>query len=329
MQPSKAPTPKPTAKPTAKPTPRPTIFPGIPPAVPPVSVPDVIDIIGNLTEECFSEDNVVYVQHKGDVALRDLQVGDDVLAADQNYQPIYAFGHNQNNQIPTTFLVFHTNQSSLPALELTPMHMLYLFDDPNQPVLARDVQVGDILIHRPGTGNSSAEPLPVEVTSIDSVMKSGALLPLTVDGTVVVNGIQASVYSSVPHAQELFSWLAPMWTHQTIFHWFLTPLRMICSSELTRRYTGVCEAYTEDGLLVWLDFGNRLAKYLNQLSFVWQVISVAIGLSILGTMRLVEVMMGPTLECFLLFTVLPGFLIWKLFYATKDDEEEGEDSTTK
>ena len=56
--------------------------------------PGTDEIVDAVTEAaCFSEVSTVQVQNKGPVAMKDLQVGDYVLTANNEYQPVYAFGH--------------------------------------------------------------------------------------------------------------------------------------------------------------------------------------------------------------------------------------------
>ncbi|CAB9502309.1 unknown protein [Seminavis robusta] len=75
---------------------------------------------------CFSKSALVQVANKGDIAMKDLQVGDRVLTTSGTYQPIYSFGHYQTDQ-KATFLQIHTstNSSSKP-LEMTGNHLIFL-----------------------------------------------------------------------------------------------------------------------------------------------------------------------------------------------------------
>lgn len=300
VSPSKSPSAAPVAptispmptSPTKAPTPEPTT---------------IIDTI--VPDTCFSETNEVHVEGKGSVSIRNLEAGDQVLTKEGQYQSIYAFGHRQDNDDLSKFLVIHTDKSYLSALEITPSHMLFLFGDQSQSILARDLRVGDVLQHRDADGNAS----PITVTRIESVTRMGAFLPLTPDGTLVVNGVQVSAYASVPHAEDLLAWLSPILTPHTIFHWWLAPLRMVCTSSLFTRDAALCQAYNEDGLLLWLDFGNKLAKYLSRCHLVLQSIAVLFVLLALSSLRFLEVAFGPTLGWVVLCGIIPVFIVGRKF----------------
>lgn len=250
--------------------------------------------------------------------MKDLELGDAILAENNEYQPIYAFGHSLDNRIPAEFLVFHTNETSQQPLEITPYHMLYTYNNQSIPVVAEAIQVGDVLVHR----NQAGKTVPAMVTRIEGIMKSGVFLPLTPDSTLVVNGMKASAFASVPHAEELLSWLAPVISPQTIFHWWLAPLRMVCTSTLFPRGASACHSYTNDGLLVWLDMGNELARYLNECHFLIHSPSVVFVLFLLGCIRFVEMLFGPTLGWLVLCAT--AALLWTyLAFRTKRCKHSG------
>ena len=86
----------------------------------------------------------------------------------------------------TTFIQIKTNQELEKPLELTPKHLLYLADNTN-PVPASTVEVEDkvwTLEERK------------EVLEVNMITRGGLYNPLTMDGTIVVDGIAASVYTT-------------------------------------------------------------------------------------------------------------------------------------
>jgi hypothetical protein len=124
--------------------------------------------------------------------MKELHIGDKVLTASGDYKPIFMKIH-WNPSRPTEFLQIHSKPSSSSAvsvkdgpLELTPSHLLYLEEDHDSPIPAEDVKVGDIL-----AGSKS----PRIVTKINKVVKNGFYNFLTSDGTIVVDGVIASVHT--------------------------------------------------------------------------------------------------------------------------------------
>lgn len=201
-------------------------------------------------------------------------------------------------------------------MELTPNHMLYLHNQPDEPIMAHKVQVGNILTHHYHGNNTKPQKFPVTVTEIQSVTKPGVFLPLTTDGTLVVNGMEASVYASLPHAEQIVSWLKPLLSSQTIFHWWLSPLRMLC---LGSPSSSACQSYTEDGLLVWLDTGNRLAEFLSGCNPIFQAICVFVAAFLLGVVRFVEVVLGPAFGYAFLLAIVPFVLVHQVSKAKKQE----------
>ncbi|CAB9508229.1 expressed unknown protein [Seminavis robusta] len=83
---------------------------------------------------CFSESALVQVASKGDIAMKDLQLGDRVLTASGTYQPVYSFGHYQTDH-KATFLQIHTSidSSSSKPLEMTGNHLIFLANGETVP----------------------------------------------------------------------------------------------------------------------------------------------------------------------------------------------------
>jgi Hint module len=107
---------------------------------------------------CFSEVATVQVEGKGPVAMKDLQLGEKVLTASHDYEPVYAFGHRHLTQA-AKFIQFND------ALEITGAHLVFVEGKVN-PVRADSVKVGDFL-----QGG--------EVKSIKTIQRAGVYTPLT------------------------------------------------------------------------------------------------------------------------------------------------------
>ena len=136
---------------------------------------DNVSARGVCVPSCFSSVTTVNVLNEGEVAMKDLKVGDKVLVKDGKYEAVYAFDHLSTTE-EAEFLQFHTSGTDKHPLEMTPTHMVYLQDDPN-PVTADSVKVGDVFQGKNG-----------EVKKIKTVTKEGVYTPLTPSGSVVVDG---------------------------------------------------------------------------------------------------------------------------------------------
>ena len=127
---------------------------------------------GRGNDGCFSESAQVEVQNKGLVAMKDLQVGDQVLTGN-GYQPVYAFGHKEV-AIEQEFLKIYTDSGGN-ALELTRDHLVFVMDSLSRSqmaIRADRVKVGDVL----ATDDAVRGLL---VTKVVTIVGRGAYLPLT------------------------------------------------------------------------------------------------------------------------------------------------------
>jgi len=183
-----------------------------------------LDIFGICIEFCFSGDTVVDVQGQGNTRMEALKIGDSVMTADGTYSKVYSFGHFAPKDV-TTYLQIRTDAgpAGQPSLEITKGHMLYVLhrhstSDKALPVPAGDVKVGDVLVSAPG------QPHQV-VTSIRSVSRRGLYAPFTATGDLVVNGVVASNYITLPEVfQSHVSYKQQHWMQ----HAALQPIRAFC-----------------------------------------------------------------------------------------------------
>lgn len=210
---------------------------------------------------CFAPDAMTPVEHKGMVAMKDLKVGDRVLTASGDYQPVYSMFHS-NPKKPTLYRQIHTshsrNDTSARPLELTPSHMMQVVGYDN-PIAAWQVEVGDYLyVMEPrtkGSGGNQSMSLATghahwktsQVIEIQEIVRNGLYNPLTEDGTIVVDDIVTSAYvsflgtehiqlfrehsgASVVTSAQVHS-LDDGWkvmSHQTFVHLLLSPYRAMC-----------------------------------------------------------------------------------------------------
>merc|ERR1712032_1811023 len=71
-------------------------------------------------------------------------------------------------------------------LEVSPAHMVFVANQPD-PVPAQNIQIGTIINSING---------PRLVTNITTIKRKGLYNPITTDGTIVVDGILASAYTT-------------------------------------------------------------------------------------------------------------------------------------
>ena len=64
----------------------------------------------------------------------------------------------------------------------------------------------------------------IQVTKVDKIARNGAYMPLTKDGTIVVNDILASTYVSImDDAPIVVSEYQKVWSEDQLLHWWLAP----------------------------------------------------------------------------------------------------------
>lgn len=121
------------------------------------------------------------------------------------FSEIYAWGH-RDFEVECTFRKITTGSTSL---FVTAKHLVAIASnhaDSLEYVLARDVKVGDIIYVMDGDGSAST----ASVTSVSEEVKPGLFAPLTMEGTILVNGVVASCYSEVPLHYSIHAALAPL-----------------------------------------------------------------------------------------------------------------------
>ena len=218
---------------------------------------------------CFSPEATVMVERKGPVAMKDLSQGDYVLTSNNKYEPVYAFGHRHTEKT-TEFVQIETTTNGKPnpnPLEMTGQHLVFLQGKSN-PVRADSIKVGDIL---QGEGG-----VPAVVTHLDTVTRDGLYGPLTVGGTIVVDGIVASSYTSNqdkeddPEYPKLNGGSTLPVSHHLGMHLFYSPLRLMClgvSPELC-----VNANTRSDGMHWFASLGAVVASWIEEQSLLVQIL---------------------------------------------------------
>jgi hypothetical protein len=251
----------------------------------------------------------------GEVAMKDLELGDKVLTGKGSYEPVYTFGHRKPD-FQMEFYQIHFDGATAP-LEMTGNHMVMAVDDKGRTQATRAdlLQIGDRLFHVESQNQ-------VTVTDIQRAQKKGLYMPLTPSGEIVVNGVLASNYISisdtapgvVEHSQMFF----PM-NEQTLSHWWMSPVRMLCmgvsSSFCSNGFEGssAYEVKEEDkGILPWLLVGRHSAHVAEHQPTLVRFVMGVPTFFLFGTLNAVEhLFLGPTNAPFLFLMALVMVIIVK------------------
>ena len=309
---------------------------------------DFIDFINKIIDtvngifECFAPDAMTFVENRGMVAMKDLQVGDKVLTGSGRYQPIYSMFHFDRTK-PTPYLQIHTvhsrNVTGVQPLEMTANHMLYVVGYEN-PIPAWQLKLGDFVYIMKPTYSSNGEtkhpwkPAPSvprhllqqsQVVEIRHVVRHGLFNPLTEDATIVVDGIVTSAYTSflgTEHirlfrnaSSKLFTnsarnWLEGIddgWTvmsHQSFVHILLSPYRAICLHVYPEGYCKTPEGSNDNS--VWY---GRLGQFILllwlQQHVMIQAIIFVLLVTVFGMLDLILNSMRLTVLVILLGSLVP------------------------
>eukprot|EP00928_Gymnodinium_smaydae_P069943 TRINITY_DN5387_c0_g1_i2.p1 TRINITY_DN5387_c0_g1~~TRINITY_DN5387_c0_g1_i2.p1 ORF type:complete len:373 (+),score=65.16 TRINITY_DN5387_c0_g1_i2:50-1168(+) len=162
------------------------------------------------TDTCFPGKATVQVDGRGRVSMEKLRAGDSVLVERKDtglaYEPILGFLHSmQQGQLGNSsefIKVVHANGE----FRATANHMLFVAADKDSSVrvdkAVGDLRVGDqVFVGKDASGASA----PSKIKSIHREFgDSGMYGPLTAAGTIVVDGVVASIYAT-PSLRFLFS----------------------------------------------------------------------------------------------------------------------------
>lgn len=147
--------------------------------------------------------------------MGDIRVGSEILAQGGRYSRVVALLH-ENKEVETRYLHL---RHSCGALIISPQHLLRLGvrrrdGSGNEDVVwswapAQEVRVGDCLLDGHGS--------ELSVYGVETVDRTGAYAPLTLDGSVIVNGALCSCYAPPGDGRLL--------TH-SVCHSAMLPLRL-------------------------------------------------------------------------------------------------------
>ncbi|CAB9514889.1 expressed unknown protein [Seminavis robusta] len=252
---------------------------------------------------CFSEEATVEQPGQAPTKMTELNIGDKILTANNKYQPIYAFAHNDATTY-TEFLQIHTT-SGINPLEITGQHLVYV-QGKDAPVTAKSIKVGDTLTEA-GQGGAAV------VTKIDTVQRHGIYAPLTPDGTLVVDGIVSSCYVSLqpngdPQTMELKGCSAlSVFSHHRVAHMLLTVPRLVCMGGISPKW---CQTYNEDGVALFVQTAFDLSDWFHAQHWMVQYFLLAVYLVVLCPLYALELLLGAKLAAAMILggLVFVGFV---------------------
>ncbi|XP_042255660.1 sonic hedgehog protein [Thunnus thynnus] len=165
---------------------------------------------------CFPGSSSVTMQDGSMKAVKDLQPGDKVLAADDHGNPIYTDFIMFIDQDSTTRRLFYVIETdSGQKITLTAAHLLFVghnstdAEERRSAIFASEVQRGQKVFVFDDERNRL---VPVTVKRIYTQEHEGSFAPVTVQGTVVVDQVLASCYAVIED--------------HDLAHWALAPVRL-------------------------------------------------------------------------------------------------------
>jgi len=165
--------------------------------------------------------------------MEKIMVGDNVMTAGGQFETVFSISHFDHVK-PTNFLQIRTAIEDENPIEISPKHMMFVGGHSN-PIPASKVRVGDLV--------RNVEGHYYPVLEITPITRNGFYNPVTVSGTIVVDGIAASTYSAVFDTEHVEISGFPIMSQETLMHLAFGPFRAIC--------TGVAKGLCKDNDLEW------------------------------------------------------------------------------
>jgi len=139
---------------------------------------------------CFAPDAKVMLKSGKEKLMKDLNFGEEVISDDKGGVAEFVGWLDKSSKGETDFLQITTSEGG--QLTLTGSHVVfYLLGNTPTSIFARNLVPGDVLVGEHGQGKI--------IHSIEGVIMTGSLSPLTRSGTIMANGIYSSCYASFPH----------------------------------------------------------------------------------------------------------------------------------
>jgi len=147
---------------------------------------------------CFPGSAQVMLSDRSWKSMDSLKVGDVVLTAYGIFSPIFTFSHREPARF-ARYLQIHCNSSHHHVITISANHFLLTSKGLRE---ASSIQIGDFLF-------DGSQKL-VEVTAITVIHSLGVFSPQTLAGSIVVNDVLASTFTSVVHPTLSQTFLAPL-----------------------------------------------------------------------------------------------------------------------
>mmetsp|Transcript_10086 Transcript_10086/g.25287 ORF Transcript_10086/g.25287 Transcript_10086/m.25287 type:complete len:460 (-) Transcript_10086:162-1541(-) len=183
--------PEETVMPTPSPTPAPTLTPGE--TAGPTMTPAPTGAVEIGGDPCFPGSAEVELRDGSVRRMDELEVGDSVRVGPEEFSDVLFFSHRLFSGV-FDFVRLEVSGAEQP-LVLTKNHYLPVASRSNQLVAAGAVRVGDSVVL--ASGKTAA------VISVAEARAEGLFNPHTVDGTLVVNGVTTSCFTT-----SVVPWLA-------------------------------------------------------------------------------------------------------------------------
>ncbi|XP_071834680.1 uncharacterized protein [Apostichopus japonicus] len=184
-------------------------------------------------KKCFAGSTKVSIKLRGNAKISNVKVGDEILVYDENghlfYDKVYLFSHAIEDE-SITFIRLKT--SSGKELFISPGHLLPA-GSLCRNVSATDISIGDIIFTL-----QNSEMTSDTVTSITYELCRGAYCPMTMHGTIVVNDVAASCYTTFFPAR--------------LAHVLLSPNRFLFGYLPSRLFHGLFPYDAEEGMPILL-----------------------------------------------------------------------------
>lgn len=130
----------------------------------------------------------------------------------------------------------------------------------------------------------------------------------------MVNGIKASTYVSFEDQGPAFLALRPyfgsVWSEQRIFHWWLSPLRMLCMGVSSKFCSDPGTAQEDKPIMKWLLFGREVIRFGEHQNVWVQVFALGIPImALFAFLNLVEFIFGAAMAPSMI-VILNVMLLW-------------------
>ncbi|CAD5125016.1 unnamed protein product [Dimorphilus gyrociliatus] len=154
-------------------------------------------------KSCFSGESKVVLENGQTISMKQLKLGDSVLSSKGRFSPVLTM-LDRNTQEPALFLTLRTKSGHF--IQLTHQHLIAVETaDGKRYIHADQVRIGQKLYSQ----DNGIEKV-TEVISIEEIQMNGFYAPMTADGTVIVNGIEASCYAVINSHEIAHLAMAPL-----------------------------------------------------------------------------------------------------------------------